>query len=175
MDDKFTVLAHNIRFLRKKSKISQEELANELKIKRSNIAAYEAKNVEPRLRIILEIAKFFNVDITTLIHKRLSEDSKIQPFGALRSVKSENVKQNIQLTDSDKFTEFINKSIEIRKILDGFKAFYSFRKEKLKSGDENAQKLIFDIDNFIQLMEHLLSYNKTVIKALSQGNEQKLA
>jgi len=53
--------------LRKLNEWSQEELAERLGVKRSSIAAYESKNVEPRLKVIIEMAQVFNVSIVELI------------------------------------------------------------------------------------------------------------
>ena len=60
--DLISYLSKNLKFLRKSRQWSQEELARRLGIKRSNIAAYESKNVEPRLSLLLSMAKLFNVD-----------------------------------------------------------------------------------------------------------------
>lgn len=171
MQQKEITLAQNIRFLRKSLKLSQEELANRLGIKRSNVAAYESKNVEPRLRIILEMARLFNVSVESLISKNIAILEHVDEFGT--QTISNNTKGN-SVTDIDEgeIQAFIDKSIKIRKVLEGFKAFYSFKKSKMIDQTPDQQKLVFDIDNFIQLMEHLLAYNETVIKAIStQGSD----
>lgn len=83
-------LSKNIRYLRKSKKWSQEELALKLGIKRSNIAAYESKNVEPRLGLILQMAKLFNVNMAELIRVNIEEEGGIQePFEVKDSAKEE--------------------------------------------------------------------------------------
>lgn len=167
---KDNTLSHNIKYLRKLHKLSQEELAKRLGIKRSNIAAYESKNVEPRLRIILEIAKIFDLSIKSLIESKLEEGTEYPKFNQSAADGSEETKQ-LDIEDNQDISRFIEKSIKIRKILEGFKAFYSFRKNNLKEITPDKEKLIFDIDNFVQLMEHLLAYNETVIKAISNKKQ----
>lgn len=164
-------LAYNIRFLRKQRKLSQEELSSMLNIKRSNIAAYESKNVEPRLRIIMEIARLFDIDVATLIDTRLEEETPYPSF----DIKKDHSPSNFELdfTDSAELRAFVEKSIKIRKVLEGFKAFYTFRKKGIEADTPQKEKILFDIDNFIQLMEHLLNYNENVIKAMSSVKESE--
>lgn len=73
--------ASNLKFLRKSQKISQSKLAEDLKVNRSNIAAYESKNVEPRLKVLIKIANYFNVGINELLlvdFKKEKESQDIQ-------------------------------------------------------------------------------------------------
>lgn len=160
-----SVLSNNIKILRKDLKLSQEGLAESLGIKRSNIAAYESKNVEPRLRLILEMAKLFDINIRDFIQKDLSNDAKYRKFE--QEVLNVDVKpQALDIEDNPDINKFVEKSMNIRKILEGFKAFYAFKKSSIKESSPEKNKLIFDIDSFIQLMEQLLAYNEAVIKAI---------
>jgi transcriptional regulator with XRE-family HTH domain len=160
-------LALNIRYLRKRAGISQEALAKQLGIKRSNIAAYEIKNVEPRLRIILEIARFFKIDLKSLIQTIITDKNYDQ---LLSKSSSENHVSHptIEINKEVDVEEFISKSMKIRKVLEGFKAFYSFKKERTNISTPERDKLMFDIENFLQLMDHLLNYNESVIRVLSE-------
>jgi len=168
MSDNPTPLANNIRFLRRKAGLSQEELAQQLGINRSNIAAYESKNVEPRLRIILEIARYFDISIKSLIENNLHFDSTYSAFILNRNNRIES-EQVLQTYDIKRILSFIEHSKKIRKVLEGFKAFYSFRKEHLKQIPPDRSRLIYDIENFIQLTEHLLSYNEKVVHTISKN------
>jgi len=165
MEDKINVLAQNIRFLRKKQGLNQLQLANELDIKRSNIAAYETKNVEPRLRIILEMAKFFNIDLTSFLQDKITDESELKEFSA--EVETHTGIDNINITKKTDLETFIDKSIKIRKVLIGFKTFYAFRKTKIQKVTPAKDKIMSDIDNFIMLIEHMLSHNEIMIKAIS--------
>lgn len=159
-------LSHNIKYLRKKFKLSQDALAKELGIKRSNIAAYESKNVEPRLKIILELSKIFNVSVQTLIETRIENDSDIDAPGFV-SPSDINISSGpYNLKNRENLDEFIEKSIKIRNVLEGFKSFYNFKKDQIQNITEEDRKLQFDIENFLQLMEHLLNYNESVIKTM---------
>lgn len=171
MQSNESILAHNIRFLRKRSGLSQAEMADRLEIKRSNIAAYESKNVEPRLRIVLEMAKLFDVSVKSLIDTRLDNESDIPNFDE-QLFKEIERPSDLRLENDQDFKEFIGKSMKIRKVLEGFKAFYNFKKSNLQEQNPERSRITYDIDNFIQLMEHLLSYNETVIKAITNKMNQ---
>jgi transcriptional regulator with XRE-family HTH domain len=162
-------LAHNIRFLRNKMGISQEEMARRLGIKRSNIAAYEIKNVEPRLRVILELSQFFNIDIKSLIQKPLNDLNYKDLSKKGNKINRRNNQQIFELNNNHQIDKYIEKTKKLRQIFDGFKAFYNFKKDRMKEVDPQKQKLLFDIENFLQLIEHLLAHNEELIKALSSG------
>ncbi len=170
MDDNVKILSHNLKFLRKSIKLNQEELAKKLNIKRSNVAAYEAKNVEPRLKTILEMARLFDIDLSHFLQIKLVEGDK---FPAFDGGKTKDIEKVIPVSlDNADVSTFIEKSVKIKKILVGFKAFYEYRKSRILEKSPESEKLIFDIDNFIQLIEHMLSYNEVMIKAST--NHQRL-
>ncbi len=160
-----TTLSNNIKFLRKNLKLSQDGLAQVLDIKRSNIAAYESKNVEPRLRLILEMAKFFDINIKDFIELQLNEGVEYRSFNHQNFAPTSHERE-INVTDNQDVTDFVGKSMKIRKVLEGFKAFYSFKKSSIKDSTQSWEKVSYDIDSFIQLMEHLLAYNEAIIQAL---------
>lgn len=56
-------------FLRKRKGLSQQELANTLKISRSAIGMYETGKREPDLETLEILADFYNVDMNTLTGK----------------------------------------------------------------------------------------------------------
>ena len=174
-----TYLSKNIRFLRKSRQWSQEELARHLGIKRSNIAAYESKNVEPRLSLILKMAQLFNVDMAELIHTDISSIGKIQhSFGQPPETKRPERKEDVQLSkhlDKGALEEFVEKSISIRKMLEGFRIFYQFKKERQEASSFADGKPGIDIDNFLNLIEHMLSLNEAVIEMLEKKHNQQKA
>jgi len=160
-----TILSNNIKFLRKGLKLSQDGLAQTLDINRSNIAAYESKNVEPRLRLILEMAKLFDINLKDFIEVQLEEGVDYRSFDH-QNFTAVNHDRGINVSDNQDVTDFVSKSMKIRKVLEGFKAFYSFKKSSLKESSQSSEKISYDIDSFVQLMEHLLTYNESIIQAL---------
>lgn len=164
-----TILSQNIRFLRRQSGLSQEELADILGVKRSSVAAYERKNVEPRLRVVLEVARYFDINVQDLLEIRLDGNATYRTFDRTDLVDAEISPSKLQQTHSLEFERFAEQTIKIRKVLEGFRAFYSFKREQMKEASSENQSLRFDIDNFIQLTDHLLHYNESVLKVIGRS------
>lgn len=60
-------LGEKIKLLRKGKKISQEELANMLKINRNYLSKIETGKSEPTSSVLKNIAKIFNIDLNSLL------------------------------------------------------------------------------------------------------------
>ncbi|WP_321297784.1 LexA family transcriptional regulator [Marinifilum fragile] len=69
--------AENIKFLRKRKRKSQADLAEQLKITRTTLAGYE-KSVQPPFKVLVKFAEYFNVSIDALIRYNLQELSEFQ-------------------------------------------------------------------------------------------------
>jgi transcriptional regulator with XRE-family HTH domain len=69
--------AENIKFLRKRRKKSQADLADKLEITRTTLAGYE-KSVQPPFKVLIKFAEYFNVSIDALIRYKLQELSEFQ-------------------------------------------------------------------------------------------------
>jgi len=68
-------LATNLKYLRKKAKISQHQLAQDLGLTRSNIASYESGRAEPKASYLASIALYFEVDLIVLIDGDVAQTS----------------------------------------------------------------------------------------------------
>lgn len=66
-------LNENMRKLRKQLKLTQDQFAAKLDIKRSLLGAYEEGRAEPKLELLQKIAAVFNVSVDDLIGKDLDE------------------------------------------------------------------------------------------------------
>ncbi|WP_421895554.1 XRE family transcriptional regulator [Marinoscillum sp.] len=62
-----SIIAENIKFLRKQAGYTQEQFANEVGIKRSVVGAYEEARAEPRLQTLMSIAEVLKVTTDDLI------------------------------------------------------------------------------------------------------------
>lgn len=67
-------LDRNIRFMRRKLGLSQEELASRIGLNRGNIASYENGTAEPKICNLLKLANLFSVSIVDLTQKDLSQE-----------------------------------------------------------------------------------------------------
>lgn len=60
-------LYSNIRYLRELKKLSQESLAEELKITRARLGAYEESRNEPPIEILIRLSEYFHISIDALV------------------------------------------------------------------------------------------------------------
>jgi transcriptional regulator with XRE-family HTH domain len=107
-----TKLAENLKKIRKDHNLSQEQLAEELKVSRQAISKWESGNTYPEMEKILQICNRFNLDINDLLNNDINE------------IKSEQASKNNINKYIDDFLNFITKT---------FNMFMSFNfKTKLK-------------------------------------------
>ncbi len=60
-------IASNIRFLRQLKGLSQEQLADELKITRSRVGGYEEARNEPPIDLLIRLSEYFHIAIDALV------------------------------------------------------------------------------------------------------------
>lgn len=161
-------LAKNIRYLRKERKLSQQKLAAVLSVKRSNIAAYETKNVEPRLQLISKIANYFNIDLAELICADLEELHQ-QKHQAREATIPVSVDPSITDTTAievgpPSLDQFKEQSVNVRKMLEGFKVFYQYKQQLGKQAGPEQLQHHSDVENFLLFIDHMLQYNERIIQ-----------
>jgi transcriptional regulator with XRE-family HTH domain len=66
-------IASNIRFLRQMKGLSQEQLADELKITRSRVGGYEEARNEPPIDLLIRLSEYFHVAIDALVRGDLKK------------------------------------------------------------------------------------------------------
>lgn len=97
-------LPSNLKYLRKKDKISQGDLADEFNVARTTMGDYERGKTEPNLEMLVKMSKKFDVAIDDLIVKDLTHNElEIVRQEGLRvlaiSVDKDN-NENIELVDT---------------------------------------------------------------------------
>lgn len=68
----------NIKLLRKRKKLTQDEVAAKLQMKRSTLSGYENRVAQPGLDILLLVSGYYNIAIDTLLKVDLSKLSEPQ-------------------------------------------------------------------------------------------------
>ena len=69
------IFGSNLKYLRKRRGLTQQELADQLRIRRSSIGAYEECRATPRYDTLEDIADFFKVSIDMLVREDLEQFS----------------------------------------------------------------------------------------------------
>mgnify|MGYP002620878783 CR=1 FL=1 len=67
------MIGDNLKLLRKRKKLSQEEIANELGLTRSSYSGYENGVAEPSLTTLIKFSEFYNISLDKLIKRDLNK------------------------------------------------------------------------------------------------------
>ncbi len=169
MQKESSILAHNIRYYRKRLGWSQDELANKLGIKRSNITAYETKNVEPRLRVLLNMSKLFSIRLRDLILLKFKDGVEHDPHTLAEIKNPLEPLGSIESSDPEVF-QFIEDTMKVQKIAEGFKSVHKLRKARGDADDD----LKYEIDELMILLERGLGYNETMVKAVNNVKNKEM-
>ena len=98
------MFAQNLQYLRRKSGLSQQDLADKLEIPRTTWSGYELGKVEPNIGMLQRISAFFNQSIDRLLNQRVDyDDLEIARDGNLRVLAitmDQDQRQNIELVNS---------------------------------------------------------------------------
>jgi transcriptional regulator with XRE-family HTH domain len=74
-------ISQNIKFLRKKKGLTQQQFADQVGIKRSLVGAYEEERAEPKYELLKQLAIFFDISIDDFINETIDEKWAPKPKG----------------------------------------------------------------------------------------------
>ncbi|QXV64548.1 LexA family transcriptional regulator [Mucilaginibacter sp. 21P] len=74
-------ISSNIKFLRKKKGLTQQQFADQVGIKRSLVGAYEEERAEPKYELLKQLAIFFDISIDDFINETIDEKWAPKPKG----------------------------------------------------------------------------------------------
>lgn len=152
-------LSENLRALRKRMELSQEELAEKVGLNRGNIASYENGSAEPKICNLIKIAHLYNVPIHDLIHSNLRDEDG---YAAAVQRKSSGAATPIDMVLSSYFEEVENYESAIKGLQCMFKL-------KLNNLSDIPEEMAFMKENFEQLhflATDLLSSYQTLLSTI---------
>jgi len=76
-----SIISSNIKFLRKKKALTQQQFADAVGIKRSLVGAYEEDRADPKYDLLKKIALYFDVTIDAFINETINEKWTPKPTG----------------------------------------------------------------------------------------------
>jgi len=74
-------ISSNIKYLRKKKGLTQQQFADTLEIKRSLVGAYEENRAEPKYELLKKIAIFFDLSVDDFINEAIDDKWAPKPKG----------------------------------------------------------------------------------------------
>ncbi|WAC39621.1 XRE family transcriptional regulator [Pedobacter sp. SL55] len=72
-------ISSNLKYLRKKKGLTQQQFADNMEIKRSLIGAYEEDRAEPKYDLLKKIAEYFELTIDEFINEKINDAWKPKP------------------------------------------------------------------------------------------------
>ena len=73
------LIASNIKYLRKKKRLTQQQLAKQLEKTYITVGDYERGKVTPPLQVALQLCDIFQVDLNSLVRRDLSKEAPAGP------------------------------------------------------------------------------------------------
>ena len=79
-------LSENLKYLRQRSQLTQQDLAEKLGLKRSHIGAYEEGRATPKIATLIQIISYFDLTLDQLIRDDLSKENhaNVPSIGGLK-------------------------------------------------------------------------------------------
>lgn len=65
-------LGKNIKYIRQRKRLSQEQFADDLKVTRSRICSYECGKSKPSIRFIFDLSDYSNISMDKILKKNLN-------------------------------------------------------------------------------------------------------
>ncbi len=148
-------LQNNIRFLRKRMSLSQEELANRLGLNRGNIASYENGSAEPKICNLLKMAGLFEVSILDLTQSDLSEEENYLLATAAHQGTSDMKKKTIESFEAQVF--------EMEQILSSIFTCQEYKNSSIENMSEDLRYTLFNFQQMYEVTSKLLDAHKELI------------
>lgn len=80
-------IAENLKYLRKKKGLTQQQFADEMNVKRSLIGAYEEDRAEPKYELLKRIATFFDLSMDEMVNETINDRWKPNEKGAATALR----------------------------------------------------------------------------------------
>lgn len=107
-------IANNLKYLRKKKRLTQQQFADEMGIKRASVGAYEESRAEPKYELLKKIADFYNLTMDELANDEINDKWRPRPRGDAANVRVLSVtvdgddRENIELVPVKASAGYLN-------------------------------------------------------------------
>ncbi len=150
-----TFLHINLRAMRKKMQLSQEELATRVGLNRGNIASYEKGTAEPKICNLLRLSKFFKVSVLDLTQKNLSDAQSI-------SIASDTYGR-ISSNEQELILQFIRRSEELEAVIQSLHTCSHFKARTIGELPKDMQILMYNFEQLYDASQNLMRNHKALL------------
>jgi len=144
-----SILASNIRHLRKQQSLSQEELANNLGLNRGNIASYEKGTAEPKICNLVNLAHYYKVTLIDLITTDLH-----CPI-ALKTAR-ENYKYELKQEDREILEKYISQAEELKSVMECLRVCHQYQVKTVQQMPTELQPVVSNFNQLCNAGNHLM-------------------
>jgi len=74
-------ISNNLKYLRKKKGLTQQQFADSMEIKRSLVGAYEEDRAEPKYELLKKFAAFYELSMDELVNEKINDQWKPKTRG----------------------------------------------------------------------------------------------
>ncbi|MDX1939556.1 MAG: helix-turn-helix domain-containing protein [Saprospiraceae bacterium] len=136
-------LSQNIRHLRKRLNISQEELAAKIGLNRGNIASYENGTAEPKICNLLKLAHIFGISITDFTQKDLTRDENyLEAQITFQAERDEEI---------EVLEDYQQRAAELRNVIESLHTCHSFKVKSTEDLSKDAQVMNTNFEQMYEL------------------------
>lgn len=151
-------IAQNLRLLRKRMGLSQQDLAEKVGLNRGNIASYESGTAEPKICKLLRIGNLFGVTTRDLTRYDLAEAGRLEQ--AMRAFNEH------QQADRARMDVLIGRIDEIEVVMSSVKNLYNFRAKELDLSHPDVKALSHYYEQMHSIADKLLSEHRALVNEL---------
>ncbi|PHI20349.1 hypothetical protein CEQ90_07735 [Lewinellaceae bacterium SD302] len=151
-------IARNLRLLRKRMGLSQQDLAEKVGLNRGNIASYESATAEPKICKLLRISNLFGVSTHDLTRYDLAETGRLE--SAMRAFHES---QQVNRTRMDLLLTRID---EIEVVMSSVKNLYNFRAKDLDLAHPDVKAMSHYYEQMYSVAETLLGEHRALVNEL---------
>lgn len=151
-------LSQNIRLLRRRMGLSQQDLAEKVGLNRGNIASYETGTAEPKICKLLRISKLLGVTTHDLTRFDLAETGRMEQ--ALQSFRE------AELADREKTERMLRRVEEVELVMSSVKNIYNFRAKTLDLDHSDVKAMSYYYEQMQSVAETLLKEHRNLLNEL---------
>lgn len=152
-------LPDNIRYLRKKMRFSQEELAQRVGLNRGNIASYENGTAEPKICNLLKLAYIFEVSVRDLTEK---------PLRQLNGSFVSSMQKGQKIIPNDKITTYVKQAEELQTVVCSLYNCHCFKVKNLDNDNKDVQVLASNFEQLYEVTYRLLESHQQLVNMIHQ-------
>lgn len=148
-------LQQNIRCLRKKLNLSQEDLGSSIGLNRGNIASYENGTAEPKICNLLKLSNLFRVSIMDLTQRDLSDEKAFET--------AQSYYQQMSNKEKEVIRRFMQKADEIGEVIYGLHTCHQFKAKSMGDLPKDMQIMMVNFEQLYDAAQALLRNHQALL------------